>query len=476
MMIKTSLRPAAVFGICLSLLSPALAQDNKNAPTSRPPVEDRRFHSDAVEAFIEKVKANITDPEVARTFENTFPNTLDTTVFYTEENGVPDTYIITGDIDAMWLRDSSAQVNHYIPLAKEDEKLAKMINGLIRRQTRYILKDPYANAFYREPDKVGEWATDHTEMQPGVHERKWELDSLSYPIRLAYRYWKATGDESAFDNEWLKAMNLAVDTMKEQQRKNGKGPYSFMRTTQWATDTVPGNGFGNPVKPTGMICSTFRNSDDAAIYLFNIPENLMAVASLRHLSEMLNSMGKDPALAKEAAELADEVEAAVKEHGIVEHPKYGKIYAYEVDGFGNALFMDDAGLPSLVSIPYLGYGSIDDPVYQNTRKFALSEDNPYFFKGKAAEGTGSPHLARAGDSMIWPMGISSRALTSNDPAEIARCIDMLVKNTGGTGFMHEGFDKDDGSNYTRPWFAWSNSLFAEMIVDTYENHPEVLKK
>ncbi|MGA0846928.1 MAG: glycoside hydrolase family 125 protein, partial [Luteolibacter sp.] len=375
----------------------------------------------------------------------------DTTVFYSETDDIPDTYIITGDIDAMWLRDSSAQVNHYIPLAQEDEKIAKLINGLIRRQARCILIDPYANAFYRESDKVGEWKSDMTEMKPGVHERKWELDSLTYCIRLAWKYWKTTGDTSAFDDTWIKAMQLAVDTMIVQQRKHSKGPYSFMRRTEWQTDTVPGAGFGNPIKPNGMICSTFRNSDDAATYLFNIPENLMAVVNLRRLSEMLDAMDNKTQLARRARELADEVEAAVKEHGIIKHPKYGRMYAYEVDGFGNTLLIDDAGLPSIVSIPYLGYDLIDDDIYQNSRTFALSDDNPYFYKGKAAEGTGSPHLARVGDGMIWPMGISSRILTSKNPSEIRKCLDMLVRNTGGTGFMHEGFHKDDGGNYTRPW-------------------------
>ncbi len=451
---------------------PAPAAD---ASVGRPPLEKRNFHSDAVEAFIARVKADIADPETARTFENCFPNTIDTTVFYSEKNGVPDTYVITGDIDAMWLRDSSAQVNHYIPLAKDDGKLARLVNGLIRRQARCILIDPYANAFYRESDKVGEWTSDMTGMKPGVHERKWELDSLSYCIRLAWRYWKVTGDTSAFDDTWLKAMRLSVDTMIVQQRKGGRGPYSFMRKTEWQTDTVPGAGFGNPVKPTGMICSTFRNSDDAATYLFNIPENLMAVVNLRRLGEMLDAMGKDPGLAGTARGLADEVESAVRRHGIVNHPKHGRMYAYEVDGFGNSLLMDDAGLPSIISIPYLGYGSIDDDLYQNSRAFALSDDNPFFHKGKAAEGTGSPHLARVGDGLIWPMGISSRLLTSNDAGEIRGCIKMLVGNSGGTGFMHEGFHKDDGGIYTRPWFAWSNSLFGEAVVHTWRNHPEILK-
>lgn len=443
--------------------------------TERPAAEKRNFHSDAVEKLIAEVKAGSPSKEYGDMFEKTFPNTLDTTVHFSEKDGVPDTYVITGDIDAMWLRDSSAQVNQYIPLAKDDPKLAKMINGLIRRQARCILLDPYANAFYPDPHRESEWKSDHTEMKAGVHERKWELDSLSYPIRLAYEYWKATGDTSAFDQTWLDAMQLAVDTMKDQQRKDGnKGKYSFMRTTAIQTDTVPGAGWGNPWKETGMICSTFRNSDDAAIYLFNIPENLFAVTALNQLAEILDAIKKKPELAAEARALSKEVEAAVKQYGIVDHPKYGKIYAYEVDGFGNVLMMDDAGLPSLVSIPYLGYGTTSDPVYVNTRKFALSADNPYFYQGKAAEGTGSPHLAVKGE-FIWPMGISTRGLTSADEKEMRQCLEMLRKNTAGTGFMHEGFDKDNGDNFSRPWFAWSNSLFSEFLLKAYRQNPKLLE-
>lgn len=443
--------------------------------TERPAKDQRLFHSEAIEKTITEVKAGIADAQVADMFAKCFPNTVDTTVHFSRKDGVPDTYVITGDIDAMWLRDSSAQVNQYIPLAKNDPALAEMINGLIRRQARCILLDPYANAFYPDPHRESEWKTDHTEMRPGVHERKWELDSLCYPIRLAYQYWKATGDTSAFDDTWLKAMKLAVETMREQQRKEGRGKYSFTRTTAMQTDTLPGAGWGNPWKPTGMICSAFRNSDDAATYLFNIPENLFAVTTLRHLAEILDAIKKEPALAKDSLALADEVEAAVKKFGIVDHPKYGKIYAYEVDGFGNVLMMDDAGLPSIIGIPYLGYGSIDDEVYQNSRRFALSADNPYFYAGKAAEGTGSPHLANKGD-FIWPMGISSRGLTSKDPAEIAQCLQMLRDTTAGTGFMHEGFNKDDAEDYTRTWFAWSNSLFSEFVLKVFTDHPELLKK
>jgi meiotically up-regulated gene 157 (Mug157) protein len=458
----------------VSLYPPPLGPDSPRL-TDRPPIAERKFHSEAVERTIAEVRSSIGDQWLGEMFGKCFANTLDTTVHFTCEGGVPDAYIITGDIDAMWLRDSSAQVHHYVPLAREDAPLGQMINGLIRRQSRCILSDPYANAFYEDPSEVGEWQSDHTEMRPGVHERKWELDSLSYAIRLAHAYWKATDDVSAFDGTWLAAMEAALRTMREQQRKIGNGGYSFERTTNKNSDTAPGAGWGNPWRPTGMICSTFRNSDDAAVYLFNIPENLFAVTGLRQLAEMLTAVQGPPALASEAIALADEVEAAVKEHGIVEHPKHGRIYAYECDGFGNVLFMDDAGLPSLISIPYLGYGTIEDELYRNTRRFVLSEDNPYFYAGEAAEGTGSPHLIAYGD-FIWPMGISSRGLTTRDPAEISKCIRMLASTTAGSGFMHEGFDKDNAEIFTRPWFAWSNALFGELVWKTFRENRELLDK
>ena len=456
-------------------LACSLAFSAVGAPlTERPPVGTRKFTSVAVEKTIAEVKAGIKDPKLAEMFEKCFPNTLDTTVFFSEKNGVPDAYVITGDIDAMWLRDSSAQVDPYLPLCKDDPKLSRMVNGLIRRQAQCILLDPYANAFYPDATKVSDWKSDRTDMKPGVHERKWELDSLCYPIRLAYQYWKITGDTSAFDDTWLRAMNLAVATMRVQQRKTDRGPYSFQRKTETQTDTVPGGGWGNPWKPTGMICSTFRNSDDSAIYLFNIPENLFAVASLRRLAEILDAIKKAPELASESRALADEVEAAVKKYGIVDHPKYGKIYAYEVDGYGNTLLMDDAGSPGLIAIPFLGYGSTNDEVYQNSRRFAFSDDNPYFYKGKAGEGLGSPHLAAHGD-YIWPMGIATRGVTSTDPAEIRKCLEMLTATNAGTGFMHEGFDKNDSDKFTRDWFAWANTWFGEFVWKVYREHPELLK-
>lgn len=445
----------------------------------RPEPEKRRFRSKAVEAMLDEIASHLPDTDLAALFTNCFPNTLDTTVDFTpadSNGGVPDTYVITGDIDAMWLRDSSAQVNPYLPLcSRHDAPLAAMISGLIRRQTRCLALDPYANAFYKDPAKIGEWQTDLTAMHPGLHERKYELDSLCYPIRLAHQYWKITGDNAPFDAAWRDAMRLVVGTMRVQQRKDAPGPYKFQRTTAMQSDTVAGAGWGLPIRPTGMICSVFRNSDDAALYLFNIPANLFAVAALRQLAELLTSTtggGADPALAAEARALSDEVAAAVQKHGVREHPVHGTIYAYECDGYGNHVFMDDTGLPSLLSLPYLGACQVTDGIYQRTRAFSLSADNPYFYRGKAMEGLGSPHTAPK--KLTWPLGISTRGLTSTDHDEIRHCLRMLKTTTAGTGFMHEGINPDDPADFTRPWFAWSNSLFAELVLKTYRECPDCL--
>lgn len=441
-------------------------------PVVRVAAAKRHFKSTAVENAIKTFQSKVKNPELAWLFENCFPNTLDTTVYYTEKEGRPDTYVITGDIDAMWLRDSSAQVWPYLQFIKDDEPLRKLIAGVIIHQTKCINKDPYANAFYNDPNKEGEWKSDKTDMKGGVHERKWEIDSLCYPIRLAYHYWKTTGDKTPFDAKWKSSIALTLKTFKEQQRKTDRGPYHFQRETVKPTDSLPMAGYGFPVKPCGLICSAFRPSDDATIFPFLIPSNFFAVTSLRQAEEMLKALQPDAALQAELLSLADEVDAALKIHATINHPKYGKIYAFEVDGFGSAYLMDDANVPSLLGLPYLGAIKADDPTYLNTRKFVLSEDNPFFFKGKAAAGIGGPHV---GQDMIWPMGITMRALTATDDAEIKDCIEVLRKTHAGKGFMHESFHKDDPTNFSRAWFAWANTLFGELLWKTLHEKPNLLK-
>ena len=431
--------------------------------SKRPPIEQRLFSSQAIDQKIEKVKQQLSDnPYLAWMFENCFPNTLETTAHYQQlPGGDDDTFVYTGDIAAMWLRDSGAQVWPYVQFCTVDPALAKLIRGVILRQLKSINLDPYANAFYQDSTQVGEWQSDQTEMKPGIHERKYEIDSQCYPIRLAYEYWKVTGDGAIFGEEWLKAVDNILAVFREQQHKEGTGSYRFKRTTDRQFDTVGWDGKGHPVKPVGLIASFFRPSDDATVFPFLVPSNFMAVTSLRKAAEILTAVNHDAARAQQCSALANEVEQALKKYAVVDHPKYGKIYAYEVDGYGSHLLMDDANVPSLLAMAYLGDVPVSDPIYQNTRRFLWSEDNPSFFRGKAGEGIGGPHV---GYDMPWPMSIMMYAFTSTSDAEIKHCIEMLMSTDAGTGFIHESFNKDDARHYTRAWFAWQNTLFGELIL------------
>ncbi|MBS1510388.1 MAG: glycoside hydrolase family 125 protein [Bacteroidetes bacterium] len=443
----------------------------KAFPVVRTAEHLRKFNSSAVENLIATIQKNIGNKEIAWLFENCFPNTLDTTVEFETIDGKPDTFVITGDIDAMWLRDSSAQVWPYLPLMKEDTQLKELIKGVINRQVKCILKDPYANAFYKDENKISEWKDDKTTMKPGIHERKWEIDSLCYPVRLAYGYWKQTGDTTVFDEQWKKAVRLIVQTFKEQQRLENDGPYHFERTTSWATDGVPMGGYGYPAKKIGLIHSMFRPSDDATVFPFNVPANFFALTTLQHLAEMKTFCAFTAAELEAINQLSLTIQNALQVNAVTHHTTYGNIYAYEINGFGSYNVMDDANVPSLLALPYLNQSYINTAVYANTRKYVLSAGNPFFFKGKAAEGIGGPHV---GVNYIWPMSIIMRALTSNDDKEIKMCLDMLVKNHAGTGFMHESFYKDDATKFTRKWFAWANTLFGELIWKLYRERKHLL--
>ena len=320
------------FAGTLSGLAPVtVAADNTKLVSQRPPVNERLFVSDAIEKKIKEVKKLLKgNAYLAWMFENCFPNTIDTTAHF---DGKDDTFVYTGDIHAMWLRDSGAQVWPYVQYANKDEKLRKMIRGVILRQLKCINIDPYANAFNMGPVENNEWASDQTDMKPELHERKYEIDSLCYPIRLAYHYWQVTGDTSVFGDEWKQAVANILKTFREQQRKTDKGPYRFLRVTDRQLDTVCNAGYGNPVNPVGLIASVFRPSDDATTFLFLVPSNFMAVSSLRKAATILSEVNADAATATECRKLADEVSEALRKYAVVHHPKYGDIYAFEVDGF-----------------------------------------------------------------------------------------------------------------------------------------------
>ncbi len=458
-------------------MSNATSPHGENAPPSsalpRPAPGSSTTRDGFLGRVIEDFARNVPSAGWSALFADCFANTLETTVELTTLDGRPDAFVITGDIAAMWLRDSTAQVWGYLPFAKDDARLRETFRGVIRRQTDCILIDPYANAFNRGPSG-GQWESDHTAMLPEVYERKWEIDSLCYPLRLAHGYWTATGDTFPFDERWVQGVRRVVQTFREQQRKAGAhGPYFFQRTAREAMDSLPIGGHGNPTAPVGMICSAFRPSDDATIFPFLVPSNLFAVRVLRQAAEILGALAAAPELAGECGRLAAEVAQAVLAYGIHEHPKYGRIYAYEVDGFGGRIFMDDANVPSLLSLPYLGCCAADDPVYVATRNFVLSPDNPWFFTGRLGSGVGSPHT---GFQRIWPIGITMRALTSHDDAEIVDCLRLLRSSTAGTGYMHEGFDPDDPTRFSREWFAWANSLFAELLLKLRHEKPELLAR
>lgn len=407
----------------------------------------------AVRCTMEKLEGRA---KLQSMFKNCFENTLVTT---TELTGDGDTFVFTGDIPAMWLRDSSAQVRHYIPFAGQDEALAEIISGLIKRQIKYINIDPYANAFNREANGKC-YRLDITERSRWVWERKYELDSLCYPMQLAYLYWKAAGRVDIFDDAFRKAMETIVDLWTVEQRHPEKSRYRFQRNSSLESETLSNGGLGGETGYTGMTWSGFRPSDDACKYGYLIPANMFAVIVLRYMGKIAAEVYEDKRLEHKAVSLKEEIDSGIQTYGVYRHPVYGRIYAYETDGLGNYNLMDDANVPSLLSIPYLGYRDENDPIYINTRRFILSEDNPYYYRGIFADGIGSPHTPKG---YIWHMALCMQALTSKDRDEIEKILGQLESTDNDTGFMHEGFNPDKPAEFTRPWFAWANSLFAELI-------------
>ena len=428
---------------------------------------ERRFVSPAVDDLIDDLAGSLPDRRVAWMFANCYPNTLDTTVFFDEHGGPgggPDTFVITGDIPAMWLRDSAAQVWPYLHLVPRDPRLARMIEGLISRQGRCVCADAYANGFLHDSgSRNTHFAGDLTDMRPGVYERKWEVDSLAYFLRLSSGYWAVSGGQTApFDGSWLAAVRLVLETFEAQCGAGAFDAYRFQRATPQGSDTHPMGGRGNPGRPCGLIRSAFRCSDDASIFPYLIPSNLMAAAELERAAVLMGALdGDEPAaLAGWASRMAGDVRRAVEALGTVEHPRHGRIYAYEVDGYGGVLLMDDAGIPGLISLPYLGAVAPDAAVYQNTRRFALSGDNPFYFEGRHARGIGSPHTDYGS---VWPMSLLARGLTATDAAEARQMVAAVAALDAGTGFVHESLDPDDPSRFTRPWFSWVNGLFGELV-------------
>ena len=348
------------------------------------------------------------------------------------------TYVSTGDIEAEWLRDASATVRPYIGLSQHDPEVQRTLRGVVARQAKYILLDPYANAFssnYR------------------VVEHKFEVDSLLYPIWFAYDYYKQTGDRSIFTPEVRRAFERVLSTMRDEQRHAQRSHY---RHPQLAD-----NGRGSPVKYTGMVWTAFRPSDDPARYHYNIPVNMFASVVMKDLTTIARDVWHDGKMASNAWGLSVEIQRGIEQYGTLELAPFGRLYAYEVDRRGHANVMDDANIPSLLSIPYFGYLPKTNSLYLATRRFALSDRNPYFFRGKYAQGIGSPHTPHG---YVWPLALCVQALTATDDREIDQLFGWIAVSDVGDHRLHESFNSEWPESYTREDFAWPNALYAELVL------------
>ncbi|KAF2217175.1 glycoside hydrolase family 125 protein [Cercospora zeae-maydis SCOH1-5] len=478
-------------------------------PYQRPSKHCRTFESDLVEKIIKDMNHSLVDPDLARIFENAFPNTIDTTVRWhvdgTEKQAEPNkmqqlflgqkdawkgpqSFIVTGDISASWLRDSTNQLAQYQPLAKKDKKIENLILGAINTQAEYVIESPYCNAFQPpppsrlKPSDNGQGDAVHPAYEPSqVFECKYELDSLAHFLRLGNQFYEHTGSTAFLTQRWFHALESLLKVLDQQSQSTFnpqtgafvKQTYRFQRNTNTGTETLNLAGNGNPLNyGTGLIRSAFRPSDDATIFGFLIPANAMMAVELKKAAEILAASGK-PVVGEELKARGERIEKGVWEHGVVEHKKWGSVFAFEVDGYGSSLLMDDANVPSLLALPYLGFVKKDERTYQNTRKMILSKDgNPYFLQGKALKGIGGPHI---GLNNAWPMSLLIQAMTSDDDKEISELLEA-VKKASPLGLVHESVNVEKIKDYTRSWFAWANSVFAQTILDLAERKPHLLFK
>jgi len=404
-----------------------------------------------------QVDAAIGDPEITALFHRVMSENLPAVAELAPDGT---TYLLTGDIPAMWLRDSAAQIRPYLIVCDRDPDLAETLIGVFRRQVEFVIIDPYANSFKRGTEPSPH-ASDRSGAGPQIWERKYEIDSLCFPLELGYALWRITGRSDHLDARFAQAARMILD-LWECELDHERSPYSFERDTTLVTETLSRNGRGEPVGPTGMTWSAFRPSDDACTYNYNVPGNMFAAVVLGYLEVIAKEVLGDAGIAERAARLRGSIRDGIQTYGLVDHPTYGRVYCYETDGLGHHVIMDDANMPSLLSLPLSGYLPPDDPTYLATRRMILSPANPYFFSGSRAEGIGSPHTH---PNYVWPIALAVQGLTATDREEKLRLARLLADTTGGTGQMHESFDVDDPTRFSRPWFSWANAMMCELVLD-----------
>lgn len=416
----------------------------------------------AVEEISRKIADKFIDNnKLYQTFLNCYESTAKTTTKFLEDD---EAFVFTGDIEAMWLRDSSAQVVHYLPFVKEYKIVENFVRGLIKRQMRYILIDSYANAFNEEANGNC-WAADVTESSPWDWERKYEVDSLCYPIWLIHEYWILMKDKSIFTDDVKQVCTIIIEQWEKEQKHDTDSSYSFIRLNCPPMDTLSRDGKGELTGYTGMTWSGFRPSDDSCKYGYLIPSNMFAVVVLGYIEEFAKVIFNDASLEEQAAKLKEEIAKGIEQYGIVHDDEFGDIYAYETDGLGHYNLMDDANVPSLLSIPWLKYTSGNDEIYQNTRKYILSKKNPYYYEGTYAKGIGSPHTP---DQYIWHIALAMQGLTVQSKEEKETVLELILNTDAGRQVMHEGFCCNNPNEFTREWFAWANSLFALLVMEIYK--------
>ncbi|KAI8956925.1 glycoside hydrolase family 125 protein [Daldinia sp. FL1419] len=482
-----------------------LSEGPLGLPFQRPDPRCRTFQSDAIEQVIKDVTSRMKDPDLARLFENAFPSTTDTTVkFHTKGSGNkkkawrgsydegkwegPHSFIITGDIIAEWLRDSTNQLSPYQPLAKKDPAIYDLILGAINTQSEYVIESPYCNAF--QPPPISGLPVSHNGQDDVVHpayepsfvfECKYELDSLAHFLALSNDFNDHTGSTDYLTSRWYLALETLLDVLEQQSMSTfdpetghyRRNEYTFNRNTNTGTETLSLRGVGNPLNNgTGLVRSAFRPSDDATILGFFIPANAMMAVELKRTSNILRSAGKN-VLAQKVETWSQTINDGVWDHGTVQHKEFGEIFAYEVDGYGSSILMDDANYPSLLALPLMGFLKASDETYQNTRRMLLAKgSNPYYLTGREFKGIGGPHI---GLSNAWPMSLLIQAQTSDDDEEITECLNLVLKS-GKLGLIHESVDVNLIHSYTRSWFAWANGVFAETILDLAKRKPHLIFK
>ncbi|PPQ70128.1 hypothetical protein CVT24_003875 [Panaeolus cyanescens] len=451
-------------------------------PFMRPPTACRTFNSSSVEKVISDMKLLLKDPDLARLFENTFPNTLDTTVkYYSKAENLA--FIITGDITAQWLRDTANQFAHYHSLLTIDPELATLVKAVINNEARYVAQYPYCGAFQPPPESGlapshNDWADGVTVNPPvnnnTVFECKYELDSLCGFLKLSRSYYQATNDTSFMNANWRAAIDQIFRVINEQSQATFDKDFNFISFYNWTgghgalSPMVNNDGNGEPKAYTGLVGTHHRPSDDLSIFAFLTPANAMLSVELSHLATILDSTHQLRNVSQQAKEWSARIHDAIWDTTVVNN-----IFAYETNGFGGRYVMDDANVPSLLSLPYLGFLDKHDPAYVATRKLLLSRNNPYYSAGKSFNGIGGPHVD---PWHPWPMSHISAIFGTDDDDEILQSLYLIANNTNGLGLIHESQSIYDPKSYTRSWFAWANSYFAEMILDLAERKPQLILK